>query len=205
MSNLIAILLAGAVAGCGSGAAPTPGSSPAPSPSGASSVTPAATPTQTPTPSPTATPSTTGTATGWLTFTSDVFGYSIQYPPEWTVQGATEGSMDNFFSDSLYPSFGVSRAAKTVSMTEVIASGTEYYTSNYSATLVSDEPVELADGYAGRILVLQGVQNKININIQVVFAAKDDVGYLIEWFGWGSDLEVDKVLFEEMYATWRPG
>lgn len=202
-SVTIVLLLAGTSVGCGPVGTPPPSLDAAAvtsaAPSAAVSPSPSASPTATPapTPAPSATPA------PWPTFTSTAFDYSIQYPTDWTVQGASEGTQDNFYSNDLYPSFGISGATKTMSMDEVVAGATTYYIDNYAAKLVSNAPIELADGYAGRILVFTGMVGEVRISIHVVLAAKDDVGYLFNWYGWRSDTDADKVLFEQVYSTWR--
>ena len=208
-SVIIGLILAGLSAGCGSAAAPPPSAETAAQASVVGSVAPSGSPSPPPTrsPSPKASPTATPSEAPapWLTYTSEVFQYSIQYPPDWTVEGASAGTQDYYYANDLYPMFGISRAPKTVSMTQVVANAIKYYTSEYQATVVSDAPIELAEGYAGRILVLEGLDKaSSHINIQVVFAAKEDVGYLINWYGWLSETDADKILFETIYRTWRP-
>jgi hypothetical protein len=205
---ILALLLAGTSAGCGSAVTPPPSVDAAAQASVAASVgaSPSPSPSPTPSPSPIASPTAmpSETPTPWRTYTSEVFPYSIQYPPDWTVEGASAGTRDCYYANDLYPAFCVSGAPITVSMSEAEANVTSFYKSEYKATLISTTSIKLAGGYAGRILFFEGLRGNVHINIQVIMAAKGEVGSLIEWVGWLSETDADKVLFETIYTTWRP-
>lgn len=90
-------------------------------------------------------------------------------------------------------------------MSKAEANAISFYKSEYKATLISNTSIKVAGGYAGRIFFFEGLDKaSARINIQVILAAKGSVGFLINWYGWGSDADTDKVLFKTIYATWRP-
>jgi len=203
---VVALLVVGMLAACGGTAAPSASADTAAASSPASVAPSAASPSPTATPSARPTPTVAPTADSWPTFTSEAIRYSIQHPPDWAVEAGPADGADYFYSmTDLYPHVHIHRdASGPVDVDATVAGAQSFYEKEYEGTVVSSTEITL-DGHSGRLLVIEAMENKIRVTIRWIIVAKGDVGYLITFFGWRSETDPDRILFEKFYSTWRAG
>jgi hypothetical protein len=79
-----------------------------------------------------------------------------------------------------------------------------YFKRHFKAKLISNKSIKLASGYAGRMLVFDGVSDGLKVTVQHIVVAKGKVAYFIDMFSERAQAAPDKVLFRHIYATWRP-
>jgi hypothetical protein len=154
---------------------------------------PVATPQATPAPTP----------TPWKAYTSKRYHYKIQVPPAWIMTPGKAGYSDQF-DDFGYPYVYVYRdtVSGTASVSVTLTHTLPYYKSHYKTKVLSNKPIKLA-GWSGRIVTMRGTDQGQTILIQYILVAKGHVGYNIELWGEDTNASADRVLFKQIYRTWR--
>jgi hypothetical protein len=175
---------------------------PSSSPSAAPSATPV--PTQTPTAAPTAAPTPVPTPVPWKSYKSKRNHYSIKYPPTWIVTPGSAKLADQFDAYG-YPYVYISRdtVSTSVSISLTVSHDIAYTKSHYKAKLKSNKAISL-HGYAGRILVFEGVDQGVKIRIEEVIIGRGRVGFFLTLFADRTTATVDHATFKRMYQSWKP-
>ena len=216
--KLAALLIVGVVAACSPDATTsTPPSqaadvqaTPSTAASAAASVAPSSSPspapsaTPTPTPAPTAAPTPVPTPVPWKAYKSKRNHYSIKYPPTWIVTPGSAKLADQFDAFG-YPYVYVSRdvVSTSVSISLTVSHDIAYTKSHYKAKLKSNKAISL-HGYAGRILVFEGVDQGVKIRIEEVIIGRGRVGFFLTLFAERTTAAADHATFKRMYLSWKP-
>lgn len=217
---LSTLLIVGLVAACGaetksldpaSQAAgiqgtPSPGASANASSSSEPSAVPTATAPATPvaSPTPTAIPTPVPTPVPWKTYKSKRNHYSMTYPPTWVVTPGSARLADEFDAFG-YPYVYLSRdtVSTSVSISLTVSHEIAANKSHYKAKLKSNKAIKLR-GYAGRILVFEGVDHGLKVRIERIIVAKGKVGYFFSLYADLTTAARDSATFKKMYQSWRP-
>ena len=200
--KLAALLIVGIVAACSPDATTSASSAASSSPSASASAAPSATPV--PTPTPTAAPTPVPTPVPWKSYKSKRNHYSIKYPPTWIVNPGSAKLADQFDAFG-YPYVYVSRdvVSTSVSISLTVSHDIAYTKSHYKAKLKSNKAISL-HGYAGRILVFEGVDQGVKVRIEEVIIGKGRVGYFLTLFAERTTAAADHATFKTMYLSWKP-
>jgi hypothetical protein len=216
--KLAALLIVGIVAACSPDATTstppsqaadvqaTPSTAASAAPSSSPSAAPTATPVPTPTPTaaPTAAPTPVPTPVPWKAYKSKRNHYSIKYPPTWIVTPGSAKLADQFDAFG-YPYVYVSRdvVSTSVSISLTVSHDIAYTKSHYKAKLKSNKPIKL-HGYAGRILVFEGVDQGVKVRIEEIIIGRGRVGYFLTLFAERATAAADHATFKTMYLSWKP-
>jgi hypothetical protein len=201
----LCLLLALVIGGCGSSAtASGPPSASANEPSTQPSPSLAtASPSPSPTPSPTATPKPTEAA--WQDFTSPNQHYTMQFPPGWFARPGDSQHLDEFDSLAFARLYvGQQDSRQVVDVDRVLSTEISHLKGEISGKVVSNKPIKLAGGYAGRIVELVGTDFGRPVSLTHILVAKGKRWYWFNYFIDYPDTSPGRELLEPTYKTWRP-
>jgi hypothetical protein len=140
----------------------------------------------------------------WKAYKSKRNHYSIKYPPTWIVTPGSAKLADQFDAFG-YPYVYISRdtVSTSVSISLTVSHDIAYTKSHYKAKLKSNKAISL-HGYAGRILVFEGVDQGTKVRIEEIIIGRGRIGFFLTLFAERTTATADHATFKRMYQSWKP-